>query len=241
MSDYDNYSTASRADAVEFDAGLRAYMLKVYNYMAAGVGITGLVSFYLGQYFLGNAEAAQAFFGSPMAMIAAFSPFAFVLVLSFGINKMSAGTAQLTFWAFSAVMGVSMSSIFLMYTGGSIARIFFITMIMFASLSMWGYTTKRNLGAMGTFLFMGLIGLIVAMIVNMFLQSNAMSFAISVIGVLIFAGLTAWDTQKIKEGYYNVSHSAELAKKGAVMGALSLYLDFINMFLFLLRLFGNRN
>ncbi len=241
MSDYENYSSASRTDAVEFDAGLRAYMLKVYNYMAAGVGITGLVSWYLGQYFLGNAEAAQAFFGSPMAMIAMFSPFVFVLALSFGINKMSAGTAQLTFWAFAAVMGVSMSSIFLMYTGGSIARIFFITMIMFASLSAWGYTTKRNLGAMGTFLFMGLIGLIVAMVVNMFLQSSAMSFAISVIGVLIFAGLTAWDTQKIKEGYYNVSHSAELAKKGAIMGALSLYLDFLNMFLFLLRLFGNRN
>lgn len=241
MSDYENYSSASRTDAVEFDAGLRAYMLKVYNYMAAGVGITGLVSWYLGQYFLGNAEAAQAFFGSPMAMIAMFSPFVFVLALSFGINKMSASTAQLTFWAFAAVMGVSMSSIFLMYTGGSIARIFFITMIMFASLSAWGYTTKRNLGAMGTFLFMGLIGLIVAMVVNMFLQSSAMSFAISVIGVLIFAGLTAWDTQKIKEGYYNVSHSAELAKKGAIMGALSLYLDFLNMFLFLLRLFGNRN
>lgn len=241
MSDYENYSSASRTDAVEFDAGLRAYMLKVYNYMAAGVGITGLVSWYLGQYFLGNAEAAQAFFGSPMAMIAMFSPFAFVLVLSFGINKMSAGTAQLTFWAFAAVMGVSMSSIFLMYTGGSIARIFFITMIMFASLSAWGYTTKRNLGAMGTFLFMGLIGLIVAMVVNMFLQSSAMAFAISVIGVLIFAGLTAWDTQKIKEGYYNVSHDGELAKKGAIMGALSLYLDFLNMFLFLLRLFGNRN
>lgn len=241
MSDYENYSSASRTDAVEFDAGLRAYMLKVYNYMAAGVGITGLVSWYLGQYFLGNAQAAQAFFGSPMAMIAMFSPFIFVLALSFGINKMSAGTAQLTFWAFAAVMGVSMSSIFLMYTGGSIARIFFITMIMFASLSAWGYTTKRNLGAMGTFLFMGLIGLIVAMVVNMFLQSSAMSFAISVIGVLIFAGLTAWDTQKIKEGYYNVSHDGELVKKGAIMGALSLYLDFLNMFLFMLRLFGNRN
>ncbi len=241
MSDYENYSSASHADAVEFDAGLRAYMLKVYNYMAAGVGITGLVSWSLGQYFLGNAEAAQAFFGSPMAMIAMFSPFIFVLALSFGINKMSAGTAQLTFWAFAAVMGVSMSSIFLMYTGGSIARIFFITMIMFASLSAWGYTTKRNLGAMGTFLFMGLIGLIVAMVVNIFLQSSAMAFAISVIGVLIFAGLTAWDTQKIKEGYYNVSHDGELAKKGAIMGALSLYLDFLNMFLFLLRLFGNRN
>lgn len=241
MSDYENYSSASRTDAVEFDAGLRAYMLKVYNYMAAGVGITGLVSWYLGQYFLGNAQAAQAFFGSPMAMIAMFSPFIFVLALSFGINKMSAGTAQLTFWAFAAVMGVSMSSIFLMYTGGSIARIFFITMIMFASLSAWGYTTKRNLGAMGTFLFMGLIGLIVAMVVNIFLQSSAMSFAISVIGVLIFAGLTAWDTQKIKEGYYNVSHDGELAKKGAIMGALSLYLDFLNMFLFMLRLFGNRN
>lgn len=238
MSDFDNYSASSQTDAVEFDAGLRTHMLKVYNYMSAGVGITGLVSYMLGQYFLGNAAAAEAFFGSPMAMIAAFSPFAFVLALSFGINKMSSGTAQLTFWAFSAVMGVSMSSIFLMYAGGSIARIFFITMIMFASLSMWGYTTKRNLGAMGTFLFMGLIGLILAMVVNIFMQSAAMQFAISVLGVLIFAGLTAWDTQKIKEGYYAVAHNGELAKKAAVMGALSLYLDFINMFMFLLRLFG---
>lgn len=238
MSNYDNYSSTSQTDAVEFDAGLRTHMLKVYNYMSAGVGITGLVSFMLGQYFLGNPAATQAFFGSPMAMIAMFSPFAFVLALSFGINKMSAGTAQLTFWAFAAVMGVSMSSIFLMYAGGSIARIFFITMIMFASLSAWGYTTKRNLQAMGTFMFMGLIGLILAMIVNFFMQSSAMEFVISVLGVLIFAGLTAWDTQKIKEGYYAVAHNGELAKKAAVMGALSLYLDFINMFMFLLRLFG---
>jgi hypothetical protein len=237
MSDYDNYST-SQTDAVEFDAGLRTYMLKVYNYMAAGVGITGVVSYMLGQYFLNNPVAAQGFFGSPLAMIAMLSPFAFILALSFGINKMSSSTAQLTFWAFSAVMGVSMSSIFIVYAGGSIARIFFITMIMFASLSVYGYTTKRNLKAMGTFMFMGLIGLIIASVVNIFLQSSAMEFGISVLGVLIFAGLTAWDTQKIKEGYYNVAHNGELARKAAVMGALSLYLNFINMFLFLLRLFG---
>jgi uncharacterized protein len=238
MSDYNDYSASSQTSAAEYDEGLRAYMLKVYNYMAGGVALTGIVSFMLGNYFLSNVQAAQAFFTSPLYMIAMFSPFAFILALSFGINRMNSGTAQLVFWAFAAIMGVSMSSIFLMYTGQSIARIFFITMIMFASLSAWGYTTKKDLSAMGTFMFMGLIGLIVAMIVNMFLQSSALSFGISVIGVMVFAGLTAWDNQRIKEGFYQVAGDAELASKSAIMGALSLYLDFINMFLFLLRLFG---
>lgn len=238
MSDYNDYSATSQTSTAEYDEGLRAYMLKVYNYMAGGVALTGIVSFMLGNYFLSNAQAAQAFFGSPLYLIAAFSPFAFILALSFGINRMSSGTAQLVFWAFAGIMGVSMSSIFLMYTGQSIARIFFITMIMFASLSAWGYTTKKDLSAMGTFMFMGLIGLIVAMIANIFLQSSAISFGISVLGVLIFAGLTAWDNQRIKEGFYQVAGNAELASKSAIMGALSLYLDFINMFLFLLRLFG---
>jgi FtsH-binding integral membrane protein len=168
------------------------------------------------------------------------APLAFVFFLSFRIEKMSVGAAQLTFWLFAAVMGVSLSSIFLVFTGQSIAQIFFITAATFGALSLWGYTTKRDISAWGSFLFMGLIGIILASIVNIFLQSSGLQFAISVIGVLVFAGLTAYDTQRIKDGYFMVAGNAEAMGRSAIMGALALYLDFINMFMMLLNLFGNR-
>ena len=172
--------------------------------------------------------------------VIALAPLAFILVLSFGVNKLSVGTTQILFWAFAAVMGLSLSSIFLQYTGQSIAKVFFISAAMFGAMSLYGYTTKRDLTAMGSFLFMGLIGLIIASVVNLFWSPSWLGFLISIVGVGIFLGLTAWDTQKIKESY-NVGFGADVLAKGAIMGALSLYLDFINIFLFLLRLLGNRN
>lgn len=240
MSNYDNYSV-SRSQTAAMDAGLRSYMLGIYNYMAAGVAVTGVTAYFLAQYFIGNPDAYDAVFRSGMAWVVLLAPLAFVMVLSFGINRLSAGAMRAIFFTFAAVMGVSLSTIFLVYTGASIARIFFITMIMFSALSVWGYTTKKDLSGMGTFMFMGLIGLIIASVVNLFLQSSALEFGISVVGVLVFAGLTAWDNQRLKENYYVYSHDSELLAKGSVMGALTLYLDFINMFLFLLRLFGSRD
>ncbi|MDA1090524.1 MAG: Bax inhibitor-1/YccA family protein [Proteobacteria bacterium] len=232
------------AEAVSIDAGLRAYMLRVYNYMASGLALTGIVA-----YATANTPALMSLFytASPqgfaqptmLAYIAMFSPLAFILALSFGINKMQASTAQAVFWGFAAVMGLSLSHIFLSFTGSSIARVFFITSGTFAGMSLYGYTTKKDLTGLGSFLFMGLIGLIIASIVNMFLQSSAMQFVISVVGVLIFVGLTAYDTQKIKSMYAEADGS-ETASKKAIMGALTLYLDFINLFMMLLRLFGDR-
>ncbi len=243
MADFDRQTISARAgSAAVIDEGLRSYMLKVYNYMGLGLVVTGLVAWFSSQAAVSNGQLTswgELLYTSPLMWVVALAPLAFVLVLSFGINRMSAGTAQLVFWAFAAVMGLSLSSIFLVYTGGSIAKVFFITAAMFGSMSLWGYTTKRDLTGMGSFLMMGLIGLIIAMIVNIFLGSSALDFAISALGVVIFAGLTAWDTQKIKESY-SASHGAEVLQKGAIMGALSLYLDFINLFLMLLRLFGNR-
>lgn len=234
MSNEYDYSVSSQTRTAEIDAGLRAHMLKVYNYMAAGVGLTGLVA-----YFTAQSPALLSFLFQPgVSLIVMLSPLAFVLVLSFGINKLSAGAMQAVFWAFAACFGLSLSSIFIVYEMGSIARIFFITMIMFSALSAYGYTTKKDLSAMGTFMFMGLIGLIIASVINIFLQSSAIEFGISVIGVLVFAGLTAWDNQKIKQNYFAIAGNGELMAKASIMGALALYLDFINMFLFLLRLFG---
>jgi FtsH-binding integral membrane protein len=181
----------------------------------------------------------QTLFGTGLSWVVMLAPLAFILVLSFGINKMSASTAQLTFWAFAAVMGVSLSTIFVAYTGTSIARVFFITSGAFAALSIYGYSTKRDLTGFGSFLIMGLFGIILASIVNLFLESSALQFMVSVLGVLIFAGLTAYDTQRIKSMYYEGDGHETMTKK-SVMGALSLYLDFINMFLMLLHLFGNR-
>ncbi|MFN3387420.1 MAG: Bax inhibitor-1/YccA family protein [Allosphingosinicella sp.] len=224
---------------VAFDAGLRSYMLSVYNYMASGVLLTGIVA----MLFARGGEDSLAFQimagGGILAWIIILSPLALVMVLSFGINRLSTGAAQAIFWVYAALMGLSLSTIFLVYTAGSIATAFFASAAAFASLSLWGYTTKKDLSGMGTFLIMGLVGLIVAMVINIFLQNSVMNLAISAIGVLIFAGLTAYDTQKIKSMYFAVA-GTDFAGKSVVMGALTLYLDFINLFLFLLRFLGNR-
>jgi len=223
------------------DAGLRSYMLSVYNYMASGVLLTGIIALLFANSSLINfivdpaTGRATAFF-----WIALFAPLGLVMWLSYGINRMSASTAQMVFWAYAALVGVQFSSLFLVYTGASIAQAFFATAGAFLGLSLYGYTTKRDLSGMGTFLIMGVVGLFVAMLINLFLRSTAMNLAISAIGVLIFAGLTAYDTQKIKSIYFSVAGQGEAVAKTAVMGALNLYIDFINMFLFLLRLFGNR-
>ncbi len=237
--DRQNYNAQTGSSAI-IDEGLRTHMLRVYNYMGIGLAITGAVAFFFAQWAVSSEEVFNLVYVSPLKWLVMFSPLAFVLVLSFGINKMSFATAQLTFWAFATVMGISLSSIFMIYTGASIAKVFFITAAMFGTMSLYGYTTKRDLTAMGSFLMMGLIGIIIAMVVNIFLQSSALEFGISVLGVLIFVGLTAYDTQKIKELYEELDGSEVMGKK-AIMGALTLYLDFINLFMMLLRLFGNRN
>ena len=232
------------AGAAEIDVGLREYMLRVYNYMASGLALTGIVAYLSANtpailnilYALGPDGAVRP---TILAWVAMLSPLAFILVLNFGLHRMKASTVQAVFWSFSAVMGLSMAHIFLAYTGTSIARVFFITAGTFAGMSLYGYTTKRDLSGFGGFLMMGLIGIIIASIVNMFLQSSAMHFVISVIGVLVFVGLTAYDTQKIKSLYLE-SDAAEVATKKAIMGAVTLYLDFINLFFMLLYLFGDR-
>ncbi len=229
---------------VAVDEGLRSYMLGVYNYMALGVALTGIVAYLTFSMAVQNGQLTpfgQTLFTSPLKWVVMLAPLGFVMFLGFRIQKMSVGAAQITFWLFAAVMGISLSSIFLVFTGQSIAQIFFITAASFGALSLWGYTTKRDLSAWGSFLFMGVVGIVIAMVVNIFLQSSALMFAISAVGVLVFAGLTAYDTQRIKDGYFMARGNAELVAKGAIMGALALYLDFINMFVMLLNLFGNRN
>ena len=220
------------------DQGLRTYMLGVYNYMLLALALTGLVS-----YAVGSSPALlQAIFASPMKWVVMFAPLGFVMALSFGIQRMSATTAQLVFWSYAIVNGISLSFIFALYSGESIARVFFITSAMFGTMSLYGYTTKKDLTGMGSFLFMGLIGLIIASLVNLFMQSSAMDFIISFIGVLVFAGLTAYDTQKIKDMYYACgSASKDIIAKVSIMGALTLYLDFINLMLYLLRFLGRRD
>ena len=230
---------ATRSQA-EIDQGLRGYMLSVYNYMGLAVAVTGAVAMFTANYAQSSPAFAQALYGSPLRWVVMLAPLAFVMVLSFGINKLSTGAAQVVFWIYSAVMGLSLSSIFLVYTGQSIAQTFFVTAAAFGGLSLYGYTTKRSLSGMGSFLIMGVIGIIIASLVNIFLASSALMFAINVIGVLVFAGLTAYDTQRIKHTYDVVSHNGELMAKSAIMGALSLYLDFVNMFMFLLSFMGNR-
>jgi FtsH-binding integral membrane protein len=235
---------ASAADRVGLDdQGLRSYMLRVYNYMGTGLALTGAVAFMVANTpaLLEIFYARTAYGVEPtiLGYAAMFSPIVFVLVLSFGLNRMSAPTAQLVFWAFAGVMGLSMSHIFLTYTGTSIARVFFITSGMFLAMSLYGYTTKRDLSGMGSFLMMGLIGIIIASIVNIFIGSSMMQFIISVAGVLLFVALTAYDTQGIK-ATYSAHDDGSTAQKKAIHGALRLYLDFINMFMMLLHLFGNR-
>ena len=228
-----------QAQSVEYDEGLRSYMLGVYNYMAAGVALTGVTAYATASYAISNPSVAQAIYGSPLRWVIMLAPLALVFLLAGGIQRMSVGAAQATFWIYAAIMGVSLSSIFLVYAHASIAQMFFLTAASFGALSLFGYTTKRSLSGIGNFCFMGLIGIILASIVNIFIGSSAMSFGISVLGILIFAGLTAFDTQRIKETYFAVQGDTVAMSKSAIMGALNLYLDFINMFLFMLRLFGS--
>lgn len=224
------------AQALGLDMGLRAYMLRVYNFMALGLTLTGFVSFFVSQ----SPEIMGVLYSNTiMAFIVLLIPFGMAMYLQFRIRKMEAATAQMLFWFFSGLMGLALAPVFLIYTGTSIARVFFITAGMFGGMSLYGYTTKNDLSAWGSFLFMGLIGIIIGGLVNMFLQSSGFQFVLSIIGVIVFTGLTAYDTQMIKE-LYVAEDSGEIAKKKAVIGALMLYLDFVNLFLMLLQLFGDR-
>jgi uncharacterized protein len=216
------------------DVGLRAYMQRIYGYMAGGLALTGIVA-----YAAAASGLYQAIAATPLIWIVMLAPLGFVLVLSFGIQRMSAATAMVLFWIYAAVMGLSLGGIFLVFTGASIARVFFITAATYAAMGLYGYTTRSDLSGFGSFLLMGLIGIVIASIVNIFVGSSALQFAVSVIGVLVFVGLTAYDTQRIKQMYLE-SDTAEIADKKAVLGALALYLDFINLFMMLLQLFGQR-
>ncbi len=229
------YMTPAQAEAAQIDVGLRQYMLRVYNYMASGLALTGIVAFLIAS----SPAAVQLLFGTPLKWVVMLAPLALVFFFSFKIESMKASTAQTIFWVYAALMGASLATVLLVFTGASVARTFFVTAAAFAGLSLYGYTTKRDLSAFGTFLVMGLIGLIIASIVNIFLASSMLQFVISAAGVLIFAGLTAWDTQKIKEMYWEAD-GHEIASKKAIMGALTLYLDFINLFMFMLQFLGVR-
>jgi uncharacterized protein len=259
------YQTVPRPDAAVIDAGLRAYMLRVYNYMALGLVITGVAAVVV--YMLavtGDAATAAkiargglegpvritattyltpigyALFVSPAKWLVILSPLAFILVLSFGIERVRPATAQLLFWVFAALMGISLSAIFLVYTHTSITRVFFITAATFGALSLWGYTTNRDLSDFGGFLLMGLFGVVIASLVNLLLQSSMLQWIVSMAGVLVFAGLTAWDTQRLKSEYIYGAMNGEMMERAAIRGALSLYLDFVNLFTLLLQLLGER-
>jgi FtsH-binding integral membrane protein len=224
----------ARAVPVAVDIGLRAYMLRVYNYMAGGLALTGAVA-----YFGATSGFYASVVGTPLFWVVLLAPLALVFFLSFRIQTMSLGAAQLSFWAYAGLVGLSLSGIFLIYTGESIARVFFISAATFGATSLYGYTTRTDLSRFGSFLFMGLIGIVIAGLVNIFLASSALQFAISVIGVLVFTGLTAYDTQRVKE-IFVAGEEAAIAGKKAIMGALTLYLDFLNLFLMLMQLFGDR-
>jgi uncharacterized protein len=250
MSDFDrNIATARtgyRTDQVAIDAGLRAYMIRVYNYMTAGVALTGLVAWFTFSAAVTQTSGGlvltsfgQTIFHGPLMWLFILAPLGLVMLLSFGINRLSASAALTLFFVYAGVLGISLASIFLVYTGASITRVFFISAATFGAMSLYGYTTQRDLTGVGSFMFMGLIGIVIAMLVNMFLHSTGLDWAISVLGVLIFVGLTAYDTQNIKE-LYSPMDDGTIAGRKAVMGALRLYLDFINLFLMLLRLFGDR-
>jgi hypothetical protein len=223
-------------DQAAIDAGLRQYMLSIYNYMTIGLAITGVVAFLVAQ----SPEALHVIFGTPLKWVVMLAPLGFVFFFSARIHAMTPATAQMVFWAFAATMGLSMASIFLVFTGTSIARVFFITAATFGATSLYGYTTRTDLSKFGSFLFMGVIGIVLASLVNIFIGSSALQFAISVIGVLLFTGLTAYDTQRLKELYAD-SYDRDSLSRIAIMGALQLYLDFINLFTFLLQLLGQRN
>jgi FtsH-binding integral membrane protein len=239
MADYQTIRTiGAGARTAEIDVGLRAHMNKVYGLMSVGMLLTAAVAWGVGT----NETLLTAIFATPLKWVVMFAPLAMVFAFGALINRMSVAAAQLFFYAYASLMGLSLSFIFAVYTGTSIATTFLVTAIAFAGLSLYGYTTKRDLSGMGTFLMMGLIGLVVASIVNIFLASSALAFAVSVIGVLIFAGLTAYDTQSIKNEYIEHAQHGDEAwmGKSAIMGALRLYMDFINMFMFLLQFLGNR-
>jgi len=252
MSDFDRNISARRGfgaqQAAAIDVGLRAYMLRVYNYMAAGVALTGVVSWLTysaavmtdaAGHITGLTQFGQAIFGGPLTIVLFLGTLGIVFFMSFRINSLQPSTALGLFLLYAGLLGLMLSSVFLAYTGASITRTFFISAASFGALSLYGYSTQRDLSPVGSFLVMGLFGLILAMIVNIFLKSTGLDFAISAIGVLIFAGLTAWDTQRIKE-MYSANDDRTIAGRKAVMGALALYLDFINLFLFLLRFMGDR-
>ena len=239
------------ASAAVLDAGLRAYMLRVFNWMASGLLLTGIVAYGIAHtdainYFYPQVQSAQGFLvhrPSGLAYIAMLAPLAFVMVLSFGVNKLSRTAAQTLFWVFAATMGASLTNIFLVYTQTSVVTVFFICAGTFAAMSAWGYTTKTDLTKFGSFLIMGLFGIILASVVNIFVGSSAIQFAVSIIGVLVFTGLTAYDTQRIKTDYiqYGYGYDSELAGKRSVYDALALYLNFINLFMMMLQIMGNRN
>ena len=256
MADYDRNAYAPYAagmgrsmSAAQYDAGLRSYMLGIYNHMSIALAISGLVA--IGAFMLGTTTGAngrlaltpfgQAIWLSPLKWVIMLAPLGFVLLLSFRWERMSYSALLGTFYSFAAIMGLSLSSVFVVYKLGSIAQVFFITAAAFGALSLFGYTTKKDLSGMGKFMLMGLFGLIIASIVNIFMKSGPLQFAINVIGVLVFAGLTAWDTQRLKEEYDVVAGDQTLMQKWSLMGALTLYLNFINMFQMLLQLFGVRN
>jgi FtsH-binding integral membrane protein len=245
----DPFATAqaqATSRAVEVDAGLRAYMLRIYNYMASALALTGIVAMFtansagMQRALYTTNEMGQMTGMSGLGWLVAIAPLLMVLTMSFGQNRLSTAALQGIFWAFAGAMGLSLSSMFLVYTGESIARAFFITAGTFGVMSLYGYTTKKDLSGWGSFLMMGLIGLILASLVNIFMQSSALAFATSVIGVFIFVGLIAYDTQRLKAMYYQVSGHAEMMAKASIMGALSLYMDFINLFIHLLRFIGDR-
>ncbi len=250
------YGAAPRLETAAIDQGLRSYILRVYNYMALGLVITGVaaIAVYMGSVTTEPAAGVRiirnglyltqigyALFVSPAKWLIILSPLAFVFLLSFGVERMRPATAQVLFWIFAALVGVSLSSIFLVYTHTSITRVFFITAASFGTLSLWGYTTQRDLAGFGSFLLMGLVGIILASLVNLFVHSTMLQWVASVIGVLVFAGLTAWDTQRLKNEYIYAVMDGEAMQRSAIMGALSLYLDFINLFTLLLQLLGDRD
>ena len=254
MANYDNrYAQAGAgqvATGAVVDQGLRAYMTRVYSYMSGGVLLSGITAYATYAMAVAQTKSAgglvltpfgQAIWQSPLKWVIMLAPIAFVFFLSFRAYSMSVTAAHISYWLFAAVMGVSLASIFVVFKLGSIVQVFFITSAMFAALSLYGYTTKKDLSSWGTFLFMGVIGLLLAGVVNIFMQSPALQFAISCIAVLVFAGLTAYDTQQIKDQYYQVYGDAQIAAKSAIMGALNLYLDFLNMFTSLLNLLGDRD
>lgn len=233
------FASPAAAQSAAVDAGLRSYMLGVYNHMTTALGITGFAAFGMKLAVMANPALGQVLFTSPMIYVLMFAPFGMVMWLSMRINTMSATKARSLFYIYAVMMGVSLTTVLFAYTGASVARAFFITAGAFAALSIYGYTTKRDLTALGAFLIVGLVGLILASVVNMFVASSQFEFLISIVGVLLFAGLTAYDTQKIKSMYSARDDKTTAARK-SIFGALTLYLDFINMFLMMLRLFGNR-